>query len=128
MVTTLWVALGSAIGGAARYWCSVIIARHFGETFPWGTLIVNVTGSLLIGVFAALTAPDARLLVAPAWRLFFMVGVFGGFTTFSTFSLETLSLMQNGEWLRGGLYVMGSVVLCLAGVFVGYALGAAINR
>ena len=127
-MTVLWVALGSALGGAARFWCSSWVARLIGETFPWGTLSVNVVGSLLIGVFWTLTAPDGRLMVASDARQFVMLGLFGGFTTFSAFSLQTLSLLQDGQWLKGGLYVLGSVVLCLLGVWLGHALGVAANR
>lgn len=127
-MTAVWVMIGSALGGGARYWCSGVIARHIGETFPWGTLTVNAAGSLLIGVVAALTGPDGRLLMGAEGRQFLMMGVFGGFTTFSSFSLQTLTLAQDGEWLRAGLNIVGSVVLCLLGVWVGWAVGAAINR
>jgi CrcB protein len=122
------VALGSAIGGAARYGVSGLVARSFGETFPWGTLVVNVAGSLLIGLVATVTGPDGRLLVSPVARQFAMPGFFGGFTTFSSFSLQTLSLAQDGEWLWAAGNVVLSVVLCLVGVWLGAALGAWINR
>ena len=128
MQSYFWIALGSALGGVSRYWCSGLIARHIGETFPWGTLFVNVLGSLLIGLFATLTAPDGRLLVGPITRQFFMLGIFGGFTTFSSFSLQTLNLAQDGEWLLAALSIVSSVVLCLIGVWCGHALGVAINR
>ncbi len=122
------VALGSAIGGLLRYWCSGIVARLVGETFPFGTLAVNVAGSLLIGLLAALSAPEGRLLMAPHWRLFWMLGVFGGFTTFSSFSLQTLALIQDGEWWRAAANVVGSVVLCLVAVWLGWSAGALLNR
>ena len=124
----LWIALGSAIGGVGRYWCSGFIATHVGETFPWGTLFVNVAGSLAIGLFATLTAPDGRLLVGPGGRQFVMLGIFGGFTTFSSFSLQTLNLVREGEWLWAGAYIAGSLVFCLLGVWLGHILGLAINR
>ena len=124
----VWIALGSAIGGVGRYWCSGFLASHVGETFPWGTLFVNVAGSLAIGLFATLTAPDGRLLVAPAGRQFVMLGVFGGFTTFSSFSLQTLNLVREGEWLWAGAYIAGSLVFCLLGVWLGHIMGLAINR
>lgn len=124
----LWIALGSALGGAGRYWCSGVIARHFGETFPWGTLVVNVLGSFLIGLLATLSEPDGRLLMSPALRQFFMIGVFGGFTTFSSFSLQVLNLMRDGQWLPASLYVLASLALCLIGVWLGHGLGVAINR
>lgn len=124
----LWVALGGAIGSCLRYWCSGLIARSIGETFPWGTLLVNVTGSLLIGFVAVVTGPDGRLLIGTGARQFLMVGIFGGFTTFSSFSLQTLALLQDGEWLWAGANIVGSVVLCLVGVWLGYALGLMVNR
>lgn len=122
------VAVGSALGGLARYGLSGAVARSFGETFPWGTLVVNVLGSLLIGVVASVTGPDGRLLASPATRVFWMVGVFGGFTTFSSFSLSTLALAQDGEWLRAAANVALSVALCLGGVWLGTVLGAWVNR
>jgi CrcB protein len=122
------VTLGSALGGLARYGLSGVVARAFGETFPWGTLVVNVTGSLLIGFVATVTGPDGRVLASPVTRQFWMVGILGGFTTFSSFSLQTLSLAQDGEWLRAGGNVVLSVALCLVFVWLGAALGAWVNR
>lgn len=124
----LWIALGSALGGTGRYWCSGVIARHIGETFPWGTLVVNVLGSLLIGLVATLSEPDGRLLMSPTLRQFFMLGLFGGFTTFSSFSLQVLNLVRDGQWVSASLYIIGSVALCLIGVWLGHSLGIAINR
>jgi len=124
----LAVALGSALGGVARYGLSGLVARSFGETFPWGTLIVNVLGSFLIGFVATLTGPDGRVLVSPVTRQFWMPGIFGGFTTFSSFSLQTLSLVQDGEWTRALANVTLSVALCLLGVWLGASLAAAVNR
>ena len=124
----LAVALGSALGGVARYGLSGLVARSFGETFPWGTLIVNVLGSFLIGFVATLTGPDGRVLVSPVTRQFWMPGIFGGFTTFSSFSLQTLSLAQDGEWTRAFANVTLSVALCLLGVWLGASLAAAVNR
>ncbi len=128
MSVYLWIAGGSALGGVARFWLSGLIARQFGETFPWGTLAVNVLGSMLIGLFAALSDPDGRLLISPAARQAVIFGVFGGFTTFSSFSLQTLYLVRDGEWLAAAGNVGGSVLLCLLGVWIGYALGIAVNR
>jgi CrcB protein len=124
----LWVALGSALGGLARYACSGAIANWIGEVFPWGTLTVNVVGSFLIGLIATLTGPDGRLFWPGEARAFVMIGVMGGFTTFSSFSLQTLTLAQDGEWLRAGLNVLGSVALCLLAVWLGFVAAAAINR
>lgn len=123
----LWIGLGSALGGMARFWCSGVMARLIGETFPWGTLFVNVAGSLLIGFFATITAPDGRLFVDATTRQFVMLGFLGGFTTFSSFSLQTLNLMNDGEWLYAGLYVGASVVLCLVAVWIGHLLAGHFN-
>src|SRR5262245_53403876 len=94
----LWIAIGSALGGMGRYWVSGIVAQLFGETFPWGTIIVNVSGSFVIGFFGTLTAPDGRLFVSANARQFVMVGLCGGYTTFSSFSLQTLNQARDGEW------------------------------
>jgi CrcB protein len=124
----LWVALGAAIGGMSRYGFSGVIANWIGAAFPWGTLVVNVTGCFVIGIFDMLTGPDGRLLVPPNARLFVMVGICGGYTTFSSFSLETLNLARNGEWLAAGGYIGGSVLFCLVGVWLGHMAGVLINR
>lgn len=128
MTAALWVALGSAVGGAGRYWCSGLVASRIGETFPWGTMAVNVVGSFAIGLFAVLSGPDSRWLVAAEARQFVMLGVLGGFTTFSSFSLQTLGLLQDGEWLPAVGNVVGSVFLCMLGVWLGHALGVQLNR
>jgi CrcB protein len=128
MTMYLWIGLGSALGGMARYWCSGVVAGAFGETFPWGTLVVNVVGSFVIGFFATLTGPDGRLLVGTAARQFVMVGICGGYTTFSSFSLQTLSLMRDGEWGRAGGNIGASVVLCTISVWLGFAAAAALNQ
>jgi CrcB protein len=128
MVTYLWIGLGSALGGMARYWCSGFVADRIGETFPWGTLLVNVVGSFIIGFFATLTAPDGRLLVGSTARQFVMVGILGGYTTFSSFSLQTLNLARDGEWLRAGANIVLSVVLCLVAVWLGHIAAAALNQ
>jgi CrcB protein len=117
-----WIAIGSAIGGLSRHWLSGIVARLAGETFPWGTLLINVTGSFVIGFFGTLTGPDGRVFVGSTGRQFVMVGICGGYTTFSSFSLQTLNLLNDGEWLGAGGYVGASVVLCLLAVWAGYAL------
>lgn len=127
-MTYLWVALGSAVGGMARYGCSGFVARAFGGAFPWGTLLVNVLGSTLIGLLAASTAPDSRWLLPPDARALLMIGLCGGFTTFSSFSLETLNLVRDGEWLWATANVVFSVLSCLVFVWLGHAAGAALNR
>jgi CrcB protein len=116
------VAIGSALGGMGRHWCSGIVARAFGETFPWGTLIINVLGSFVIGFFATLTGPDGRLFVGTTARQFVMIGICGGYTTFSSFSLQTLNLMNNSEWFHAGANIGLSVVLCLVAVWAGHGI------
>lgn len=127
MVSYLWIAIGGALGSVARFWFSGVVARQFGETFPWGTLLVNVTGSFAIGFFATLTSPDGRWLAPVGVRQFFMIGVCGGYTTFSSFSLQTLNLLREREWLYAGGNVLLSVALCLVAVWLGYLLGAALT-
>lgn len=123
-----WVAVGGAIGSVARFWFTGVSARLFGETFPWGTLLINILGSMVIGFFVALTSPEGgRYIVDPNIRAFVTVGLCGGFTTFSAFSLQTLVLMQEGEWLHAGGYIVGSVVLCLVAVWLGYILATQLN-
>jgi len=124
----LLVTTGGALGTAARYVLSGLVANAFGETFPWGTLIVNVTGSFLIGFFFTLTAPDGRLFVSRETRQFAMTGFCGGYTTFSSFSLQTLNLMRDGEWLAAGANVASSVFLCMLGVWLGSAAASMINQ
>lgn len=128
MVAYFWIAVGSALGGMGRYWCSGFAARLFGETFPWGTLIVNVVGSFVIGFFGTLTGPDGRVLVGTTARQFVMVGICGGYTTFSSFSLQTLSLVRDGEWLYAAGNVTLSVVLCLVAVWLGHVSALALNQ
>ena len=127
MTTYLWIAVGSALGGMARYACSSLIANWFGQTFPIGTLVINVLGSFVIGFFATLTGPDGRYLVPGDIRQFVMVGICGGYTTFSSFSLQTLTLVQDGELVRAGLNVGASVVLCLMSVWLGFVAAASLN-
>ncbi len=127
-MTALWVALGSGLGGLARYWASGLVARAIGESFPWGTFTVNVAGSFLIGLIATVTGPDGRIFVGTDARQFAMLGFLGGFTTFSSFSLQTLTLAQDGEWLWAAANVLTSVAACLAAVWAGHALGMSLNQ
>ncbi|MFI4934068.1 MAG: fluoride efflux transporter CrcB [Caulobacterales bacterium] len=128
MITYLWIAIGGALGSVARYGLSSLVAQWFGETFPWGTIIVNVTGSFVIGFFATLTGPDGRVLVAPDARQFVMIGVCGGYTTFSSFSLQTLNLVREGEIAYAGANIGVSVAACLFAVWLGYVAAAALNQ
>lgn len=122
------VAVGSGMGGVSRYWLSGVVAHHAGETFPWGTLLVNVTGSFVIGVVAGLTVAEGRVLLGPTWRQFLMAGVCGGYTTFSSFSLQTLNMVRDGDWRRAGANMLLSVVLCLVAAWLGSALAMTASR
>jgi CrcB protein len=123
----IWIALGGALGTTGRYWLSGVVARLFGETFPWGTLIINVTGSFVIGFFAAFTGPEGRVFVGSTGRQFVMIGICGGYTTFSSFSLQTLYLLNEGDWVGAGANIGLSVALCLIAVWVGFVLAILIN-
>jgi CrcB protein len=116
------VVLGSALGGTARYFLSGVVARRVGETFPWGTLSVNISGAFLIGVFAALARDSASLFASQDPWLFAVTGFLGCYTTVSSFSLQTLALARDGE--SGGAigYVAISVALSVGAVAVGFAL------
>lgn len=127
MLTYFWVGLGGALGTILRFWISGLVAQSSGESFPYGTLAVNVSGSFVIGLFAALAGAEGRWLVSLTVRQFVMIGICGGYTTFSSFSLQTLSLMQNGEWLRAFTNTLSSFVFCLAVVWLGYCLVTALR-
>jgi len=128
MITYLWVAIGGALGSTARYWLSGLVASACGETFPWGTLIINILGSLVIGFFYTFTGPDGRVIAPSDIRVFVMVGICGGFTTFSSFSLQTLNLARDGDFLRAGMNIVLSVVLCLLFVWLGHMLAVSLNK
>jgi CrcB protein len=127
MLAYLLIAAGGALGSVGRYWFSGVVARQFGETFPWGTLLVNISGSFAIGLFAALADPGGRRAIGPTGRQFLMYGVCGGYTTFSSFSLQTLELLRDGQWFRAGANTAASVALCLLAVWLGYIAGASMN-
>jgi CrcB protein len=122
------VALGSVVGGVARYLVSVLFASLFGSSFPWSTLFVNVTGSFIIGFYSALTSPDGRFIASTRQRQFVMIGICGGYTTFSSFSLETLRLVQSGEAQTALLNLLVSITGWMAAVWIGHALAMRINR
>ncbi len=127
MLNALWIFVGGGLGTLARWGASGLIANRLGQTFPWGTLAVNVSGSFIIGLFATLTGTEGRFLAPASFRQFFMLGVCGGYTTFSSFSLQTLNLAEDGEWFRAGANAVLSFVLCLVAVWLGHVLALAIN-
>jgi len=117
----LWyVMLGSALGGGLRYLFGTFIQTRSGAVFPVGTMVINVTGSLLLGFLVRYTADSSAL--APEARAFLTIGFCGGYTTFSTFSWETIRLIQDGDWSRAGWYIALSVIMSLAGAFLGMSL------
>jgi CrcB protein len=122
----LWVAIGGALGSVSRYWVNGLISDKFGAAFPWGTLTINVTGSFVIGIIAAVASPEGRL--DSQSRIFatqfLMIGICGGYTTFSSFSLQTLNLLRDRQWLYAGGNILLSVALCMIAVWLGYLLGA----
>jgi CrcB protein len=120
IVTYLWIGLGAVVGASARYFVSGYAARVFSPAFPWGTLIINISGSLLLGFFLILTSE--RMLVDMRWRWLFAVGVCGSYTTFSSYAFETLALIEHGQWFLVGLNMVASNILCLAAVLAGAAL------
>jgi len=128
MTALLWIFLGSGLGGTARYLAATAVAVRWGETFPWGILLVNVTGSFAIGFVAALVTVDERPLLGLDARHFVMTGVLGGYTTYSTFSLQTLALARAGEWFKATANAGGMFVLCFAAVALGFVCATWVNR
>lgn len=118
----LMIAIGGAIGSMARYWFAAFMVSVTGPTFPWGTLIINIVGSFAIGLFASWTRGSGIVHLSHDMALFTMVGICGGFTTFSSFSLQTLDLIRGKRALHGVGYILLSVVLGLAGVWIGTKL------
>ena len=128
MALYFWIFLGSGVGGLARFALSSLIAHRYGDTFPWGTFVINVSGCLAIGFVASLTDPVGRILVAPTTRQFIMTGILGGFTTYSSFGLQTVALAREGDWLRAGGNAAGTFVLCFAAVWVGHLCAVWVNK
>ncbi len=116
----IWIAVGAVVGASARYFLSGLIARNFSATFPYSTLFINVTGSLLLGFF--LVYSTDRVLLDPRWRLLVAVGFCGSYTTFSSYAFESFALLEQGQWLMVGLNALASNVLCLAAVLAGAVL------
>ena len=119
LAATVWVASGGALGSVARYWTGVAVTRFTGAAFPWGTLLINVLGSFVIGYFGMLSLPEGPRPASPEIRLFVLVGICGGFTTFSSFSMQTIDLLRDGEIGRGMAYIVFSVALCLGATVLG---------
>lgn len=122
MAATLWVALGGAVGSVARHWLGLLVFYLVGGSFPWGTIVINVLGSYVIGAFAAITEEGGLLSGNVTVRLLVMTGLCGGFTTFSSFSLQTVSLLRDGEAFGAFANVAMSVLLCLGATALGYGM------
>ena len=130
MIRILVLALGGAFGTTARYGLNGLVSGHQAKHYPWavafplGTLVVNVTGCFIIGFFAAISGPSmGRAWLKPEWRDFLMIGFCGGFTTFSSYGLQTLNLARDSEWLFAGLNVIGSNIIALLAVYLGVVTG-----
>ena len=115
------IAIGGAAGSVLRFWVSSNVYTLLGRGFPWGTLVVNVAGSLLIGVLTVLLLE--RVDLAPEWRAGLLIGFLGAFTTFSTFSIETLDLVEQGEHLRAAMNALASVICCVGAAWLGVLIG-----
>ena len=115
------VFVGGGIGATLRYWLSGIIPRYAGTDFPYGILTINVLGCFLIGFF--MSSLEERFMITPSLRILLTIGILGGFTTFSTFSYETISLLRDAEIFKASLYISSSVVICLVGTYIGSAIG-----
>ncbi len=126
VISLLAVLIGSAVGGTARYWVSGFAHRCFGERFPWGTLAVNVSGAVLIGILAALAAGAAPLASATEAQKLLIVGVCGSYTTVSSFALQTLAQVRDAQWLSALINVFASLALCMLGVWLGFRLSSLI--
>jgi len=116
----LWIALGAVAGASARYFLNGLIARNVSSAFPYGTLFINVTGSLVLGFF--LSYSTERVLLDPRWRLLIAIGFCGSYTTFSSYAFESFALIEHGQWALATFNILTSTVLCLAAVMVGAAL------
>ena len=126
MPVTLWVAIGGALGSVARYWVALWMLP-MSRDLPWGTIVINIIGSFAISFFGTLTVEHGRFPISDVGRTFFMVGICGGFTTFSSFSLQTLELLKAGAVGRAFLNIAISVALCLASVTAGYLAAERLN-
>jgi CrcB protein len=127
----LVIGLGGAIGSMLRFGVGSLIdstVQKSGQIFPWGTIVVNITGCFVIGFVFTISTGEGRLLLSPLTRNFITIGILGGYTTFSSFSWQTLALAQDGQWWGAAANVLLSVVLCLVGVWLGAMLAGSLNQ
>ncbi|MEJ5315143.1 fluoride efflux transporter CrcB [Anaerolinea sp.] len=125
MDRVLWISIGAMLGANARYWLGIWAAQRWGTAFPWGTFLINLSGSFLLGLF--MTLVTGRYSVDPNWRLLVTVGFLGAYTTFSTFTYESINLFLKGQWLAGLLNVLGSAALGLLAAGIGVYLGKVLS-
>ena len=116
----LWIAFGAVAGAIARYALSAYIARAFSSAFPYGTLIVNVSGSLVLGFFLVLAGE--RMLLDPRWRMLVAIGFCGSYTTFSSYAFESFAQMESGQWMMMAINITANNALCLGAIILGAAL------
>jgi CrcB protein len=132
LMNYLVIGLGGALGSMLRFGIGSFIdssmSKGTGPIFPWGTIIVNITGCFIIGFIFTITTAEGRWMVSPLTRNFITIGILGGYTTFSSFSWQTLSLAQSGQWGSAAANVLLSVVLCLIGVWLGAVLANSMNQ
>ncbi|HEX9615065.1 MAG TPA: fluoride efflux transporter CrcB [Bacteroidota bacterium] len=121
MNSYMLVFLGGGLGAVARYWLSAAVYRFLSPEFPYGNLVVNISGCLCIGLIMSVT--EERFVIPSTLRLFLAVGILGGFTTFSSFSYETIALLKGGEFFYGSVNILATVLGCLAGTYAGISLG-----
>lgn len=124
MLAVFWISLGAVIGANARYFFSRWVTRHMDAAFPFGTLLINVTGSLVLGFFMIWTSE--RVLADPRWRLLIAIGFCGSYTTFSSYAFETIAYFEQGHWSLLAANLVGNNLLCLAAVVAGAALARAL--
>jgi fluoride exporter len=122
LAAVLLVVIGGFLGGVARYWLSGVVARRIGQSFPWGTLAVNASGALAIGLLASIVSRPDDIVAGELVWIALAVGILGSYTTVSSFSLQTLALARDGQWYEAALNVIASVVVCLGMVLAGFLL------
>lgn len=126
-MNSLWIAFGGALGTLARFWLNELVSAAVGSAFPWGTVLVNISGCFVIGFFSTVTGPEGRFVLSSLSRQFVMIGICGGYTTFSAFGLQTVHMLQKGDWGIAFIHIMVSVIFCLLAVWLGIMTASSFN-